>query len=204
MVPFVNIHTHKLRHTGIELTSNGIPPWDAATATQAQFEELKDSEPAYIGEIGLDYIRGKDRQLQEQWLVRQADLAQALGVPVIIHCVRAYADLIRILAPYTIPKIIHGFTGHPQLAASLTDKGYYLSFGPGITRSPKTQEALRTIPRSRIMLETDDSDSTIEEVYAAAAVIMGITLDDLKETVYRNYMAVFNDKTPQKTFAAYQ
>ncbi len=191
MIPYVNIHTHHPVGTGIELSSNGVHPWDAASTPESALEKLAASHPAYIGEIGLDYSRDIDREAQKKWLTMQAELAGKLGVPIIIHCVRAYEDLVHILSGYNVPKIVHGFTGHPQFALSLTDKGYYLSFAPGFMRSPKTIEAIKAIPNSLLLLETDDRDTPIEEVYSAAAEALGIGIETLKERIYDNYLAIF-------------
>ena len=54
-----------------------------------------------VGEMGLDYHRGgEDKALQEQVFVRQLELAQEAGLPVIIHDREAHGDTYRILRAY--------------------------------------------------------------------------------------------------------
>lgn len=58
------------------------------------------------------------------------ELAADRSLPVIIHCVRTYNDLIPILRHYPhVTPVIHGFTGSPELAERLLQAGGYLSFG---------------------------------------------------------------------------
>ena len=72
------------------------------------------------------------------------------SLPVIIHCVRAYNDLIPILRHYPhVTPVIHGFTGSPELAERLLQAGGYLSFGHRTAASPKTRQALAAVPVDR-------------------------------------------------------
>ena len=70
-------------------------------------------------------------------------------------------------------------------------KGYYLSFGVRTFSSPKTLEALRETPPGQLFLETDDSDTGIEEVYAHAAAVRGTTVEALKRATTENYERIF-------------
>ena len=92
---------------------------------------------------------------------------------------------------YTVPIIFHGFTGSPQLAGQLIRKGYFLSFGTALFRSPKTQEALRTTPDNHLFLETDEADTTIEEIYREAATLRNTPIEILKQSIYTNYKTLF-------------
>ena len=40
------------------------------------------------------------------------------------------------------------------------------------------------------MLETDDSSATIEEIYAYAAKVRGVDIEDLKSDIYQNYVTL--------------
>lgn len=84
-----------------------------------------------VGECGIDRLRGADEAVQEQWFVRQVQLAEAAGLPVTVHCVKAFDVLLRLhkeLRP-TTRWTIHGFRGKPALAAQLLAAGFDLSFG---------------------------------------------------------------------------
>ena len=87
--------------------------------------------------------------------------------------------------------IFHGFIGSPEQARRALEKGYYLSFGVRTFSSPKTLEALRETPPGQLFLETDDSDTGIEEVYAHAAAVRGTTVEALKRATTENYERIF-------------
>ena len=120
------------------------------------------------------------------------ELAADRSLPVIIHCVRAYNDLIPILRHYPhVTPVIHGFTGSPELAERLLQAGGYLSFGQRTAASPKTRQALAAVPVDRVFFETDESPLPIAATYATAAAITGKTVAEWKETVYDNYRRLF-------------
>ena len=54
-----------------------------------------------------------------------------------------------------------------------------------------TMEALRETPPGQLFLETDDSDTGIEEVYAHAAAVRGTTVEALKRATTENYERIF-------------
>ena len=108
-----------------------------------------------------------------------------------LHCVKAYDKLLSLMDRYTVPILFHGFTGSPQLACQLIRKGYFLSFGTTLFRSPRTQEALRTTPYEHLFLETDEADTTIEEIYRQAAALRNTPIETLKHSIYTNYKTLF-------------
>lgn len=205
---FIDIHTHRIREEAVELysvrigsgeavpphvkISAGIHPWDVEKADDSWLTEIRSLNPAAIGETGLDFAAGTDRTLQREWFVRQVDLAEQMGVPVIIHCVRAYNELSGLMRGRKIPAVVHGFNGSGQLAAQLLREGFYLSFGEGVSRSPKTADALKSVPAERLFLETDQSPLGIDEIYGMAAVVRQCTLDTLKAAIQDNYDKIFS------------
>ena len=188
--PFVNIHTHRPTGHGIEPASVGIHPWEAAEGDLATVREHVG--PAQIvGEIGLDYLR-PDREAQLRIFEGQLRLAEAAGKPVVLHCVKAFEETMRLLKQFRLRAVIfHGFIGSPEQARRALEKGYYLSFGVRTFSSPKTLEALRETPPGQLFLETDDSDTGIEEVYAHAAAVRGTTVEALKRATTENYERIF-------------
>ena len=175
----------------------GWHPENCAPYTRESLDTLrawaKNPKVVAIGEIGLDYASTVDRQLQLDVLRMQLALARHRGLPVVLHCVRAFEPLMRELAACPPRAVIfHGFIGSPEQAARAVAAGYYLSFGPRSLRSPRTVRALGSIPTQRLFLETDDAPATIESVYATAARLLGMPLDRLKETIYNNYLHIFS------------
>ncbi|HJI18462.1 MAG: TatD family hydrolase [Alistipes sp.] len=189
--PYVNIHTHRPTGRGIELRAEGIHPWQAEATAPGNLPALTAAAQA-VGEIGLDYARATDRGAQLRLLREQLDLAERTGLPVVLHCVRAFEPLMKELQGRRLKAVIfHGFIGSPQQAARALAAGYCLSFGERTFRSPRTTEVLRTLPADRLFLETDDSDVAIETVYARAAEVRGTTVGELRRVIAENYRRLF-------------
>ncbi len=204
--PFIDIHTHNALCEGLHIYSymagsgeplpetpysTGIHPWKLEGARQEWLTESITPQTIAIGETGLDYAISTAREEQEKWFRFQLEYAEKLGLPVIIHCVKAYNEIMQIVKGYNIRAIIHGFTGSAQLASQLIKSGFYLSFGENLTRSPKTQDALKSIDPGHMFFETDTCDISIKEIYIIASEITGIPLILLKEEVYNNYIKIF-------------
>lgn len=137
--------------------SAGIHPYDATEATDTAWQWLEDvcrrPEVVAIGEAGLDRLRVGFPEPQTEIFIRQALLADEVDKPLIIHCVRAWGELIglkRRLKP-SLPWIIHGFRGKPALARQLLDAGFHLSFG-----KKYNPDSLALTPPSRRYGETDE------------------------------------------------
>lgn len=194
MLPYVNIHTHRPTGSGIELRTEGVHPWDADMQLVATLgEQLSDAQA--VGETGLDFVHGPSREMQTEALRAQLRLARERGLPVVLHCVRAFEPLMRELAACEPRAVIfHGFIGSPEQARRALAKGYFLSFGERAFASPKTLAALRETPLSQLFLETDDSPVPIEEIYARAAEARGVPTEVLQRATLANYERIFETR----------
>jgi TatD DNase family protein len=144
----------------------GIHPHDAAKAGPGDFRRLPDllSHPKAlaVGEIGLDYHYDfSPRDVQKSAFIEQMGIAAAAQKPIVIHTREAWDDTLALIeqhwTPHLIGGIMHCFSGGPEEARRALDLGFYLSFG-GIVTFPKAlavQEAAKTTPRDRILIETD-------------------------------------------------
>ena len=47
------------------------------------------------------------------------------------------------------------------------------------------------MPLNKVFLETDESESSIREIYNKAAQLKGLQIEDLKEELLKNYKAIF-------------
>ena len=189
--PYVNIHTHRPVGCGIELRTAGIHPWEAGQRSVAELLPL-DTAVQAIGETGLDFAVEVPREIQYAAFRDQLELARQLGLPVVLHCVRAFNEVMRELR--AVPPraaIFHGFIGSPEQVQQALRAGYYLSFGERSFRSPKTVESLRATPLSQLFFETDDDDRPIEAVYARAASLLGMAEIALRSASWENYERLF-------------
>ena len=145
---YIDIHTHKQHSKTASIVnclsnfsqlpasgfySVGIHPWYINKETEKQFIELtaisQQAKVLAIGECGLDKVCKTDFALQQPYFIKQIQLAHTLHKPLIIHCVRAYNEVMQILAQQKVqvPVIFHGFNKkNNALAQELIAKGYYL------------------------------------------------------------------------------
>jgi TatD DNase family protein len=145
-----------------------------------------------IGETGFDKLKGPSIDLQRKAFEKHFELAEELSKPLIIHCVKAWPEIIeekKRLKPLT-PWVIHGFKGKKELAQELTDKGFYLSAWVEWAIRPVSSDTLNSMPPDRLFIETDGFDIGVEPVYTVVAGYLGITVEKLKAQVFRNYMGL--------------
>ncbi|HLK17175.1 MAG TPA: TatD family hydrolase [Fimbriimonadaceae bacterium] len=113
-----------------------------------------------IGEIGLDYYWPDSPPAdQERALLAQLDLAAELGKPVVYHCRDAYPALLSLLEARTQPgaQVMHCFGGHAEDARRAVALDLYFGVDGPVTykNAAELRETLKTIPRDRLVLETD-------------------------------------------------
>ena len=204
---FFNIHTHIAKHPANEILSAdvssfsaigkneflsvGIHPWyldDAENQLDLLRKAIENKQVVAIGESGLDKLKGPSMDLQTTVFKKQIALSEKYHLPMIIHCVKAYNELIQIKKsthPHQ-PWIIHGFRGKEALAKECILHGFHLSFG-----AYYQEDALRVVPIEKLFVETDESDMTIEEIYLRIAHTRGIELEELTESIKKNVERVF-------------
>lgn len=142
-----------------------------------------------IGEIGLD--KAIEAPLEEQLRIfeKQVEIAESAGLPVILHVVRSFNELLGFMNAQkpVVPMIIHGYNGSPQMAEELVKAGFLISFGEAITgEHSKIIEALQKVPVEMMFLETDEGDMDIREIYQFAAELKGVSMDHLRKQIYEN------------------
>jgi len=113
-----------------------------------------------VGETGLDYhYELADRAAQRRAFEHQMTLAVTLDKPLIIHCREAHRDVMEMLATYPRPErvVFHCFTGTPDEARELLERGFWFSLTGVVTfkNSDALREAARLLPDDRVMIETD-------------------------------------------------
>lgn len=217
VLKYINLHTHHFTNNNdvIEIVNRypnelceninnfsiGIHPWhinENTFETNLKLIEQKINLPncMAIGECGLDKRIDIPLSLQTDIFELHLLLAEKHNKPVIIHCVAAFNELIAIKnkLKLTIPLIIHGFSKNENVAKSLLDAGFYISFGKYLMTNPTLAEVLFKIPKDKFFLETDSSDFKIEDVYNKAASIKGILPEEVKSIIQKNFELVFNKK----------
>lgn len=182
---FRDIHTH-LAPTGDEAVlclspeeeapegspwrSYGIHPWDTLRPREELYSRLAALEllaPLHatvaIGECGIDALKGNTIEEQAYWFEQQALVAEKFHKPLIIHCVRAFNEIMALHKKLKTKQlwIIHGFRGKPELARQLLAAGFGLSFGKKF--NPAALEYTRTHFPDRLFHESDGQASEISQ-----------------------------------------
>lgn len=196
---FIDFHTHRETAEGVVTPrSFGIHPCRADAVEAGTFDTFRAScesrfaEAEIIGECGLDKVCAVPMDVQERVFRWQIDIAAGLRKPMVIHCVRAFNELMALRRQNGSGIwVVHGFTGSRQLAQQLAQAGIWVSYGAALLdeRRAKVRESL-SANDGPFLLETDDSPCGIEAVYRAAAEIRKTTVDELASTIKRNYSAL--------------
>ncbi len=171
----------------------GIHPWHSEDAeAQLQYLEEIASNPhiVAIGETGMDKLKGPDLSIQKQVFERHIQLSEKLKKPLIVHCVKAWEELIALHKQYkpSQPWIIHGFRGNPELTQQLVKLGFLFTIGAKFNA-----EALKLLPLNVFFCETDESELSIEEVYSAVADELEMNITDFADRMAQNVALVFPD-----------
>ena len=212
---FINIHTHsEIFDAKVELVSlnidetlkpnlysYGIHPWKITKDSVDLLDELnrvcRNRRCIAIGETGLDKIIDTDITLQQKLFIEHIRLANELEKPLMIHCVKAFNELIACLKKEKnkVPVIIHGFNNNLSVANSLIAEGYILSFGKALlTFESNASEVIKHVSRKNFFLETDDSDISIKYIYKKAAEILGIDEEIMQQQLVSNYQRIFREE----------
>lgn len=189
-MPLIDIHTHQKNkaqgvfrlHNQYPLSADvshpfsaGIHPWYVDEDNwEKQWEALKktilNENCKAIGECGMDRNISLDFQLQQYIFKQHIELSETIKKPLIIHCVKAYAEVVALRKQYR-PKqqwILHGFRKNQQVADMLLGADIALSFGEALLHSESLQQTFKNIPEGSYFLETDTSDVDISLLYQKA------------------------------------
>jgi len=147
-----------------------------------------------IGECGLDCTISMSKEKQIKIFKEQVKIAKNSQKPLILHCVRAFNEIISICKHVKVPKIIHGFNKRETIAQMLINNDFYMSFGHSIMNNISLQNIFRKIPKEYFFLETDNSEVCIEEIYNKASELRNISITDLQKNINDNLNRLFRWK----------
>lgn len=190
----------------------GLHPMHAGLCSPNLLERLKRlaREAVAIGEIGLDYLLADiSREIQIEAFRGQLRVAVDAGLPVLIHCRKAFQDLLRILREESVARVggvMHAFSGSPEVALECIDMGLYIAVAGPVTyrNAVKPLQVVQTIPLDRLVLETDAPDMTPEphrglsnepaflvEIARKVAEIKGVSVAEVERVTTENAVRLF-------------
>ena len=136
--------------------------WQADTPDVLREAAKADARVVAIGELGLDLFRATNLDEQLAMLVPQLDLAEELGLPVIIHCRDAAEPMLSLLdqrrsAGHSIQGVMHCWGGTPSEMEAFLAFGLYISFSGTVTfpKAVETHQCAQQVPEDRYLVETD-------------------------------------------------
>lgn len=160
-----------------------------------------------LGEIGLDFNRMYGtKEKQADLMKTQIELANELGLPVVIHTRDAADETLKILTETPANKggIMHCYSYEAELIQEVTDLGFYISFAGNVTykKSTEIQEAAKVVPADRLLVETDAPYLSPQKVrgkanhpghigftYRMLAELTETPLTELVEQILKNFEA---------------
>lgn len=198
-ISVLNVHEKFNEIHSNRLVSVGIHPWyinennylsDLLLLEQSIFNK----NVVAIGECGLDKLIDIDFDLQKDVFKQQLLMAEKANKPLIVHCVKAFDDLIKIKKKLkvAVPIIVHGYNNNEIISKQLLENGFYFSFGKALLiENSNASKIISSISIDRIFLETDDADTSIKSIFEAASNRLDVKIEDLKKSIYSNYKKIF-------------
>jgi len=182
----------------------------------------KSSKVVAIGECGLDLYRLPEGRTKEEILDKQKatftaqyNLAQELGLAMVIHVREAHEEMVGLLKSLTdkVRGTVHCYTGNWHYAQKYLALGLNLGFTGVITFPPKKSdpqaqlsllEVVRNCPLDRIVVETDApylapnpyrgkrcEPWMVEEVIKKIAEVKGLSVKEVAAATTENAKKLF-------------
>jgi TatD DNase family protein len=162
-----------------------------------------------LGEIGLDYYRkfgNKDSQIE--LFIRQLEMAEQLGLPVIIHNREAGGDVLDILKDKLPSRggILHCYSEDWAYAQEALELNLYISFAGNVTyrNARNLHETAKNMPLDRMLIETEspfmvpakyrgkrNRPSFLEATVHSIAELREEPVEEVADQLYRNSLTFF-------------
>lgn len=173
---------------------------------------VEHSRVVALGESGLDrHWDFTPFPQQEDFFARHLELARKHRLPVVIHCRKAEADVVRMLRQDfdrhgPVAGVMHSFTGDLTTAEACLAMGLYVSFAGMLTykNAGDLREVAVKVPLDRVLVETDspylapvplrgkrNEPALVVHTAACLAELHGVEASVLAEHATRNARQLF-------------
>jgi TatD DNase family protein len=186
---------------------NAATGFDAADA--GEIERLADHPRVKaIGETGLDYYRETaPRADQRIAFESQAEIAQRLRLPLVIHMRESVEDTFELLVERApeVTVVLHCFSASARVLEA-AERGWYCSFAGNVTypKAGDLREAATRVPDELLLVETDspflapqtsrgkpNQPANVVETARCVAEARGVEAAELERLVDANAARVF-------------
>lgn len=213
-IPYVDIHTHQHHSekdtvlvqnvypgeripvfSGRNFYSVGLHPWHLASETENNAalelveEALELDHVIFVGEAGLDKLVNTDFNEQKRVFEAQAYIAEEYQYPLIIHCVKAFNEVIGLRKKMNpaMPWILHAYNGSLDLTKQLEKMNFIFSFGKNLLKdNSKVIQAFKYLGLNNLFFETDELEMDVNHIYERAAKLKDIPVQQLKSATWDN------------------
>lgn len=193
----------------------GIHPSDIkGIDIEEQLNEIKEisknEKVVAIGEIGLDYHWDKDnKEEQVDAFIKQIELANEVGLPIVIHTRDAYIDTIDVLKHKINAErrgVFHCCPLNQELVREALELGYNISFSGVVTfkNAKNVDEVIKMVPLEKLQIETDapylspepfrgtrNNSENVKLTAQKIAEVKGISIEEIAKITYENTMRMF-------------
>jgi TatD DNase family protein len=197
------------RHDGV-YAALGVDPHRAGSGDARRLDELRTllahPKAVAVGETGLDeHHRLASAAEQEAAFQAQLELADDLGLPVMIHSRAASKATADRLEGFRGTVVLHCFS-EPDLLATALERRYYVSFAGNVTypKAATLRDAAARVPADRLLAETDspflapqpvrgrpNEPAFVVHTVRVLADVRGVEPDQLADVIERNATAAF-------------
>lgn len=178
----------------------GIHPWCVpAFARKFDYEQLEEflGEAKAIGEIGLDNKCDVDFDAQLLYFKAQIDIACERELPMILHSIKAWRELLEVLEGRKIPQkfLVHAASCPLDIAKRLQDMGAMFSFGTRELGTMKGLACATNIKIDNILIESDGAciRQDLEKALKMLAELRNETRESMSEIVESNFIRLFGN-----------
>lgn len=158
-----------------------------------------------VGEIGLDgyWVPEPFWQAQEEAFRALVEIAMKADKAIIIHTRKRERRTLEILREMGAKRVDwHCFGGKLKLAREIAEEGHYLSIPANARRSESFTRMLETLPRDRLLLETDcpylgpdrerdNEPANVTHTLAYACELWGVDAEQAQAQLSANFEALF-------------
>lgn len=163
-----------------------------------------------IGEIGMDlYWDATFVREQKEVLDYQLAIAESMHLPVIIHCRKAFSEIMDVLECHKskgLCGVFHCFSEDYEAAKKVLDYSFYIGIGGVLTyKKSLLPDIVTKIPMSRIVLETDcpylapvpyrgkrNESAYVSCVAEKLAILLGRDYDEVSNVTTDNAKTLFS------------
>ncbi|MFB6174352.1 MAG: TatD family hydrolase [Candidatus Nanohalobium sp.] len=167
-------------------------------------EQIREEDPAAVGEIGLDHHHVSDnhiRKRQAKVFREMLELAEEINLPVVLHTRDAERKAVNTVKEYELPDVmLHSFNGNPELAEEAVAEGMKIGVTTQVLYSTRVQNIVKALNLEDILLETDspflyrgerNSPVNVHESAEKIAELKDVSKEEVVKASARNARSIF-------------